>query len=560
MKALATVLTILVSLLHGAPGAAAEVEYPKLFLELAKNYRPEDGGRLTSVRSRLTREIPGLLGRPLPPCPLRSALAKALPRARARDLLANRDADLLAVVVCNLAARPDLATLILETGADARLLKTHASLLAAVGANALLDGDSRLVHRLLAGPGQNAAAGMLSRLPHPGGLRYLADVVAGKVTIPPEARARLALFEPDVQNSRPTRPLDAPRVMALNRIAASDPDHAMRALAARVLLRANDPKFAPETIRAFVEANSVHLGDIDWHHLAKLAAAPVSDPRVSIAHRIDLLESWLLCKWIRAETEPVTAEAQAAILRPVLASARPRFRGEVIAYLETFHYVFVTTTFGRKRPVPSLMGILADLETGRPGDPPALTAFGTAAARRIRAEIAAEEGYPEVRVRDAHIGEERAWRPGDEKRERVVQSLLDQRMTPARYREALAIVADASLPPDSRHRLFEALAWVAEAGPVEWPGEPECGDDEDDPPLDTRYFEILIAWVRDRAPELDGGLPEAILGHAMDGSGPFPEGREDEGWKAFDEAVERMPPGGSRIRLEALRKSGLAYR
>ena len=547
-------VTVLLALLLLAAGARAEP--PDLFLELARAYRPEETHRLPALRARLAAEIPDLFARPLPGCPLRSALAKALTPEEARALFlgAGQDPSALAVIVNNLAARSDLGALVLETGAYERLEAEHAPLLAEVAANALLDGDDRLVRRLLAGPGMRHAADMLSRLPHPEGLRTLADVVTGVIPLTAEARARLALFEPDVQNERPVRSLGADGVAALLRTATADPDPAVRALAARVLLRANDPASAAETARAFVEARTVFLESVDWHHLAKLAPTPVTDPRVSIEHRLDMLESWLVWTWIRAEQEPAEAEAHAAALRPVLAAAGPRFRGEAILVLADHIGVFVTTTHGRQRAVPSYLAILDDLETGRPADPLPLSALGREAAARIRAEIAEEEGYPHVRVRDRPLVGEAAWRPHDRRIDTALLGVVDGLGSLERFDAGLALVQDSAIPSDARYRLFERLAQIAlDGGPDD-----EEGEEDDEVPFDRRPFDALIAWLPGHAPGLDGGLPEAIVQTLADTY--VPEELEAILAPALVAVIDRVPEGGPRLRLAGLRQTLIGAR
>lgn len=538
-----TPCTVAAALLFLALGMRANAEPPAAFLEAARGHPAEDQERVPAIRADLERRIPDLYFQPLPPCPLRSALAKALmpSEVRTRLVAALAHPDRLARLVDNLAGRRDLAALVMDSGAYAPLEETAPRLLCGVAANALLDGDLRMVLRLLEGPAFQTAAETLSELPHAEGLQTLADVVSGAVPIAEVARHRLAGFQIDVGNERPARPLGPERTARLTRTAATDPDPALRALAARILLRADDPTFAAATVRAFVDARSAHFEETDWHALGKSAPAPVTDASVAIEDRLTLLESWLLWTWIRAERDPASAEAWAAALRPALASAEPRFRGEAILLLVDHPALFVTTTHGRQRAVPSFLAILDDLEAGRPGDPPPLVALGRAAAARLRAGLAAERGYPQVRIEERPLAAEASWRPAPPTVETALAGLIEGVDGLDKFEAALGRVGDVGLPVAARRRLFQALAAIAQDGvPL------ARAEDEDDPPADPRYFDRLALWIVRAADTLDDGLAEVAL-RAF--AGHIPEGREDAGWAAFDRALAKVREPGARQRL-----------
>ena len=237
---------------------------------------------------------------------------------------------------------------------------------------------------------------VLCDLPHPEGLRWLADAATGALALDDATRAKLVTFEPDVGNPRTSAWLGAARVAALGRTAANDPDPAARALAARILLRADDPSIQQETLAAWRAARTVRLHE--WGKLGAFAETVLTDSALAMGDRLDMLEGWLLWGWVRAEQDPVAAEATAAELRRVLAAAPPRFRGEAVRFLHDHHHVFVTTTAEQKRPVPSLVGILADLDRGRAGDPEDLTALGRRMTARMRRELTQEDAYGHVRI------------------------------------------------------------------------------------------------------------------------------------------------------------------
>lgn len=519
-----------------------------VFLERARSYHAEDVARFPSLRAELARDVPDLFLMPLPPCPLRSALAKSLSPDEARMLLddARHDEEALPIVVGNLAARRDLAALVLATGAYERLEALAPRLLVQVALNALLDGDDACVRRLLEGPAFERTADALVRLPHPEGLRTLCDVVARRTPISDAARARLATYEPDTANWRPTCPLGRARVDALLGVALTDEDAAMRALAARLLLRADDPAIAEETVRAHVDARSAHLTDDDWYFLGKLASAPVTDARVAIADRLALLRCWLVWTWVRAEEQPVEADRKARALRQVLAASEPRFRGEATLLLVDHDGLFVTTTHGRKRAVPAMHGILEDLDAGRDGDPPALNALGREAAARLRAVFAEEEGYPEVRIEERPLAAETVWRSAPPSVDTVLAGVVDGIDGIEAFEGALTRIEDPGLPPSSRLALFRDLRWIAQEG------RPPSREGDDEAGFDRRYLDRLAAWLITTAGALDGGLAECVI-RAFRMLQLEDASASATVHDAFERAVETVATDGPRRRLEALR-------
>jgi hypothetical protein len=530
-----------------------------------------------------------------------------------RNLLrrATRDPNRLAALAANLGSRPELAGLLLETGGAGLLIESHRGLLFDLARDALLADDRRLVLALLRDPRsvEKTAEG-LADLTWPAGLRLLADVVIGRVGLPPAARARLAGARPNPSFYR-ERPLTEDRVADLLETAREDEDHAIRLLAARVLLRSGDPEVFPAVVEAYASCRSVEMERWEWRRIGSWFHRRVFDADVPAAAKLSVLRGSVQFGQVFAGDDPEAAERVALDFRRLYEEASDRrLRGELLRETDWLHVHLVDEGGRRKRAVPTWRKFLEELVAGREDDPPEVAALGRRIAEGLLADLEREPApryrrmdvpLPRRPDRGESVETSFRWDPEWEAPARptpddalpdLMRRVLGSADPFDAWRAAAAL--DRSNSPEAYRTLLRAAGrlWAHEYGDT--PSVPSAAvhatamegvevllrfleDRQASPHVRLTAFETLSSgmpvetlrrvdrWVGEGAPLLDGGLPEAIL---LSWDATVVAAKEEEqvdeaepiGWKTVLAAIERVPAGGPRLRLRAWAESTREWR
>ena len=386
---------VLLAALCLAHPARGEDSVQDTFAGLERSVDPDDRGAVAAARIWLRDASPTWLEQVLPSGPLRGRLAGSFTpeqvRAYLRHTQRNEEgaATRLAAVVENLASRPDLPDLLLEDGLLLKLLPTHRSLLLDLAAVSLAAGDPRTMLLLLRDPRTTErAADELATLEWPTGLQLLADVVTGATPLGAPARAALGRAEPDLQNVHHVRPLGPDRIEALKQRAHAEEDPALRALAARVLLRSATEDAQEATIQAYRDARTLHLEADEWWRVGRLFDRLLTDDSVPRRGRLAALRGTMQFTGMSPRSDPVEAESAARRLRAWFTQEHdPLMRGMLIRELPRLRHVFVDMGARRKLPVPSYRALLEDLLQERAGEDPRLERLTRRVAIRLQQDL-----------------------------------------------------------------------------------------------------------------------------------------------------------------------------
>jgi hypothetical protein len=389
---------VLALLLLVAPALAGE-EVAVTFRELAYGIADPGEAILDQVEAKLAGIDPDWREAWLEPGGLRMALAARLSPAEVRALFARaaRDPEQKTERWTNLASslssRPDLAGVLVEIDAVSVLWPEERRIVSSIAGAALLQGDPRLAIRLLSDPeSANAAAGDLAELSHPDGLRLVADVITGKIEVPPEALAMLEGADLEAwDDHRPVRPLGEERRAALARIAATHPDGAIRELAVEALLSAMEPGTF-ETILTALEAARTPRIDRDLALQAGKDFNEVPGASLSDRTRISALRGLVRYHVTPFRYSPADAEVFAVWLSRTVAEATgPGFRTALFRKIEEMESALIVEQDGRRLVAPTFRKLLDDLEAGFESDPPAVRAIGRRIAAIERSHLAGGE-------------------------------------------------------------------------------------------------------------------------------------------------------------------------
>jgi hypothetical protein len=257
-------------------------------------------------------------------------------------------------------------------------------------ADAVVDGNPELALRFLRDPATAyRTADALCELPWPEGLRLVVDAVTGVVTLPPDALRALADFEPEINDvCRAVRPIGAERRAALSRLAADRANPALGAVAARLLLYAGEKDSFPVVARAFLDAEAGGIVEAHWELAGKwfemFPGSQIPGPETPDRWRIRVLRG-IASAWHCGYTEdPAEAEDTAARYRRMVAEAEgPRFRTVLVRWIAEQEPRCIVAGRIRKRPAPSWLALIGDLERGRAADPPEVRAVSRRIAERL---------------------------------------------------------------------------------------------------------------------------------------------------------------------------------
>jgi hypothetical protein len=369
-KALALLIAVLLTAAH----AEARETARKRIAEISRGYAPAAPGALERARAALLAVAPETWLEDLPVGPLRDALAAGLERGDVVTMFARagrdprRGAERIRDLAAAIAVRADATEILFAAGAVEPLAGQDPELLAAIAAADVIEGRTRLAIHLLSDPRTVLhAAGLFLEMNRPEGLRLVADVTIGDPPVPAEARARLGLFEPDLGNNHLPRELGPDRIAGLGAIARTDPDPALRLLAARLLAYSLDGEAYAAAVSTYRDARGADVEPDEWEILGKQFFTSASDASVPLEARQALLRGHLYRGGLFASADPRASEAAAtAIRRMVAEDDDPRFRGMLLRFLDEWSYLFVDDSGLRPRPVPSFLALLSDLE--RAGD------------------------------------------------------------------------------------------------------------------------------------------------------------------------------------------------
>jgi hypothetical protein len=369
----------------GRPAAASDDDWRAL----AQRVDLTDARAVRAARQGLEAREPDFWFLVRPRGPLLSALARDLAPDEVAALLdAAATPERLETLGHNLAARDDLADMVLARGALARITQETSSSWNDVAAEALVHGAPGLATALLANP----ALGMelaedLADLTHPQGLHLLADVVAGAATLPADARARLGDLRPDLENRYLGRALGAPRIEALARVAREDADPALRVLAARLLHASLDPATRPVLVEAYRSAASWRIDADEWEQLGKNHGLLAGLEGADAWQRRAVLHGHVVLGHVRAAEHPEEATRLAQDCRDLWSrSSGDDARGLLLRCLDAWGYVFVDGS--RSRPVAAApwLELLGEIEREGAGTS-GVALLARAVARRARQEL-----------------------------------------------------------------------------------------------------------------------------------------------------------------------------
>ncbi len=284
--------------------------------------------------------------------PLLAACARDLSDAEVAALLdrAGRDEEALGGLVANLAARGDLPSRLLRRDLVGFLAEHLLPTITPIAEDALIHGDPSFAIALLGRPAATVSfASSLADLPYAAGPRLLADVLRGEVVSDAATRARLGEVVPDLYNRYVVRRLGRERIEGLVRVATTDGDGALRALAARLLAASSDPDADGVLVEAYTGARGWRIEPEEWQVLGRDHDVVPGLERIATRDLIDVLEGLVARGFVRASGDPDGAAWMAAGIRGVWSAQEDPFtRGQLLRLLDVYGDAFVAQD--RERP------------------------------------------------------------------------------------------------------------------------------------------------------------------------------------------------------------------